>query len=419
MKTKVSFILAIALTLGLALNYSNVDAQRKSKRKTTHRTTTTRKKTTARRSTASVDTAGQNRAIAPIGSPATAAVADQDSLPKDAPIDTIKPVDGFYKNTSYDKAKAFAYPPIDRNQVKFYKRVWREIDVHNPKNQIFDTPGATLADIIFEGVKTGRLTAYDPELMNPSGDNTFKKRLNYKEAMGSLRDSAMVDQFDKDGNKIGSKMVLNDFNPEKISRFRIKEDIFYDKKRSLVVTRIIGIAPLKEAQAAGQTIGYTPIFWLYFPQARNYFASKDVSDPDHNLYDMTLDDVFLQRRFTSTIVRATGSAGLLNQQMANSAVPTTAPAAGAGGAAGLPVDPTAQAVTAPSIDGKAVEARIGSFENNLWDYQTQSGTNAATIAAESVEKPRIKTPKAAKATKTTTTTSTAKTSSTKSKKKQS
>lgn len=417
MKTKVSFIFAIALILGLALNSTNVDAQRKSKRKTTRKTTTS-KRTTTRRSTASVDTAGQNKAIAPVGSPATAAVADQDSLPKDAPVDTIKPVDGFYKNTSYDKAKAFAYPPIDRNQVKFYKRVWREIDVHNPKNQIFNTPGATLADIIFEGVKTGRLTAYDPELMNPSGDNTFKKRLNYKEAMGSLRDSAMVDQFDKDGNKIGSRMVLNDFNPEKISRFRIKEDIFYDKRRSLVVTRIIGIAPLKEAQAAGQTIGYTPIFWLYFPQARNYFASKDVSDPDHNLYDMTLDDVFLQRRFTSTIVRATGSAGLLNQQMANSPAPGTPPATGT---PGLPVDPAAQ-VAAPSIDGKAVEARIGSFENNLWDYQTQSGTNAATIAAESVEKPRTKTTKAAKATKTTTSTSsttTAKANSAKSKKKQS
>jgi hypothetical protein len=59
-----------------------------------------------------------------------------------------------------------------------------------------------------------------------------------------MADSAVVDKFDKDGNKIGSSVQAGEFNPDSVVKFRIKEDWVFDKQRSVFEPRIIGIAPL-------------------------------------------------------------------------------------------------------------------------------------------------------------------------------
>ena len=296
--------------------------------------------------------------------------AVKDSLP----ADSLPPMDGYYRNEMYTNAKAFNYPAIDSRDVRFYKRVWRDIDINDPKNSLFNTPGATLAETVLEGLRTGKLTAYEPSATN--SDSTFAKRINMRNALSRFQDSTMVDQFDSNGNKIGSKMVLNDFNPASITKFRTKEDIYFDKKRSMVVTRIIGIAPLKAIMAAGTSVGEAPVFWLYFPQCRDFFATKDVSDPDRNLYDTSLDDIFVQRKYTSTIVRATGSSNFrTTSQIAANAVP------GVTAADALNADKDKAATS------KEIETKIQSFKDKTWNYEIQKTPTAAEKkAAEKAEK---------------------------------
>jgi gliding motility associated protien GldN len=305
---------------------------------------------------------------APVNAALTPAIKDT------LPADSLPPMDGYYRNEMYNNAKAFNYPAIDSRDVRFYKRVWRDIDVNDPKNSLFNTPGATLAETVLEGLRTGKLTAYEPSATN--SDSTFAKRINIRNALSRFQDSTMVDQFDSNGNKIGSKMVLNDFNPASITKFRTKEDIYFDKKRSMVVTRIIGIAPLKAIMAAGTSVGEAPVFWLYFPQCRDYFATKDVSDPDRNLYDTSLDDIFVQRKYTSTIVRATGSSNFrTTSQIAAAAVPGVT---------------TADALNGDkdkAANSKEIEAKIQSFKDKTWNYDIQKTRTAAEKkAAEKAEK---------------------------------
>ncbi|MFD1256850.1 gliding motility protein GldN [Mucilaginibacter terrae] len=363
------YITAFCL-LGILFLSSTADAQKKKSRSTKAKSTV-KAKPKVTKPVAAEPLIAQETLPVTTSTPVIAQTAVKDSLP----ADSLPPMDGFYKNEMYTNAKAFNYPAINSRDVKFFKRVWRDIDVKDPKNSLLNTPGATLAEMILEGVRTGKLTAYEPSATN--NDSTFAKRIDSRSALSRFQDSAMVDKFDANGNKVSSQMVLNAFNPENVTKFRTKEDIYFDKKRSMVVTRIIGIAPLKAIQAAGSTVGEAPVFWLYFPQCRDFFATKDISDPDRNLYDTTLDDIFVQRKYASTINRATGS----------EAARTTAQLAAAATVPGATAADIINADQDKSVKSKQIEASIEKFKANTWDYKIKKTPTAAEKkAAAAAEK---------------------------------
>ncbi|WP_207426119.1 gliding motility protein GldN [Pedobacter sp. SYSU D00535] len=249
----------------------------------------------------------------------------------------MKPVDGFYNYSVLGNATPFNYPYINPNNVRFYKRLWRDIDLSDPQNQILATPGNTLIEMIIEGIKAGKITAYDPS------DDSFKHPLKGDEAFRKMSDSVLVPIFDGDGNQIDAKMMANDFSPEKITKFRIKEDIFFDKQRSKVETRIIGIAPIMKVTSGEVQMGETPAFWLYFPECRNVFVTKDISDPDRNIFDMSMDDVFLQRKFASRIIRESNTSG---QRIAD----------------------YAQDEAEQEKEAKRIEENIEDYKKKIWGY---------------------------------------------------
>lgn len=223
--------------------------------------------------------------------------------------DTIPATDGFYQVNNLEDAVPFAYPEVNLKNIRFYKRVWRDIDLKDERNYIYAIPGNSLMEVIMKGIETGKLTPYNPE------DDAFKGKLSASEGIARFADSVLVPIFDDEGNQIDSRMTLNEFNPERVTKFRIKEDIFFDKQRGRLETRIIGVAPLMDITTSSElatSVGSTPAFWLYFPQLRYSLVKVDISDPDRGLYDMTMDDLFVQRKFASKIVRES-SPGMLQQ----------------------------------------------------------------------------------------------------------
>ncbi len=223
--------------------------------------------------------------------------------------DTIPTTDGFYQVNNLEDAVPFAYPEVNLKNIRFYKRVWRDIDLKDERNYIYAIPGNSLMEVIMKGIETGKLTPYNPE------DDSFKGKLSASEGIARFADSVLVPIFDDEGNQIDSRMTLNEFNPERVTKFRIKEDIFFDKQRGRLETRIIGVAPLMDITTSSElatSVGSTPAFWLYFPQLRYSLVKVDISDPDRGLYDMTMDDLFVQRKFASKIVRES-SPGMLQQ----------------------------------------------------------------------------------------------------------
>lgn len=232
------------------------------------------------------------------------------AAPQGEPLmDTIPVTDGFYQVNNLEDAVPFAYPEVNLKNIRFYKRVWRDIDLKDEANYLYAIPGNSLMEVIMKAIEEGKLTPYSPE------DDSFKERMSASEGIARFADSVLVPIFDDEGNQIDAQMTLNEFNPERVTKFRIKEDIFFDRQRGRLETRIIGVAPLMDITTSvelAESIGATPAFWLYFPQLRYALVKIDISDPDRGLYDMTMDDLFVQRKFDSQIVRES-SPGMLQQ----------------------------------------------------------------------------------------------------------
>jgi hypothetical protein len=153
-------------------------------------------------------------------------------------------------------------------------------------------------EAIMKGLTKGKLTPYEKD--------DFKKKLTAKQGSMRFTDSVLVPKFDKDGNQVSSKMVLNDFNPDRITRFRIEEDVYFDRQRGKVGTRIVGLAPMMNITGSADlpsNMSSAPAFWLYFPQLRFALVQEDVSEPDKGIFDVTLDDVFMQQKFSAYLIR--------------------------------------------------------------------------------------------------------------------
>ncbi|MCO5933943.1 gliding motility protein GldN [Mucilaginibacter sp. RB4R14] len=227
-----------------------------------------------------------------------------------SPVDTTRkkpfdrPMDGYYRKNNILSAKVTPYANLREADVMFAKRVWREIDLREKMNQYLGSPKGRLIDVLMAAIDLGELTAYDPAPTkdDPNGDG-FSKPLATGQARARMADSAVVDQFDKDGNKIGSRVQAGEFNPDSVVKFRIKEDWYFDRQRSVFEPRIIGIAPLYKPKAAGMDLDYQPAFWIYFDEARKVLAVKEAVSRNNDATGLSFDDCFVKRIFTSYIVK--------------------------------------------------------------------------------------------------------------------
>jgi len=278
-------------------------------------------------------------------------------VPEEINPDTIPTTDGFYQANNMEDAVPFAYPEVNKKNIRFYKRVWRDIDLKDEKNYILAIPGNSLIEVVMKAIEKGKLSLYSPD------DDSFKGRLSAQEGMARFADSVLVPIFDGEGNQIDSKMALNEFDPSRVTKFRVKEDIFFDKQRSRLETRIIGVAPLMNITTSAElaeSVGATPAFWLYFPQLRYSLVQVDVSDPDKGLYDMTMDDFFVQNKFASTIVRESSPGMLQNVKESENG--------------------------AQQLDGRKVEEKLDAYKKKLW-------SNPKGVKAEELEGSHTKTGK--------------------------
>ena len=220
------------------------------------------------------------------------------------PLPLDRPMDGYYKKSNITSAQPVAYAQLREADVIFAKRIWREIDLREKMNAYMASPQARLVDILVDAIKNDELRAFDatPTKADPGGDS-FLTPLTSAQAMSKLSDSVLVSKTDTAGNQLDAKKVANDFNPDSVVRFRIKEDWIFDKQRSVFEPRIIGIAPLIQINAAGTKLDYQPAFWIYFPEARAILATREVFTKNNDASNLSYDQVFLKRIFSSYIVK--------------------------------------------------------------------------------------------------------------------
>lgn len=220
------------------------------------------------------------------------------------------PQDGYLCSKNLEGAEPTPYPEIRASDIMTVKRVWRDIDTEDNANKLFTAPESSLIDIIVNAIQEEKVTAYSSSRSktNPSGD-AFSDPLSAKEALKAfISESIMVPIFDSTGTQIDSKMKGGEFNPNMVTKFRLKEDWIFDKGRGVYETRIVGIAPLIKINAVGELVAEQPAFWINFEQARKVFCQKHVVTTYTT--DLSYDDVFTLRKFKSKVIKEATPADL-------------------------------------------------------------------------------------------------------------
>jgi hypothetical protein len=170
------------------------------------------------------------------------------------------------------------------SNILWETRVWRTIDAADTRNAAFQdgsvVPRANnLTAILVSGALNGELTAYS------AIDDRFTTKLAAADLIKLMTTNTRTGQ--------------PGFNPDKISKYRIKEDwLFLDTQR-IVVARILGIGPVRDVINPDGTTTEEPIFWVYYPDTRKYLAQHTPYEQKENW-----DQLFEGRHFHGVIDEA-------------------------------------------------------------------------------------------------------------------
>jgi len=301
----IAFVVLLALGMNSALDAQTSKKKKKKKKAKVEQTVNTDSIEAARVKDSIAQALASKPAPEPEDTLTRGLVADTSYLAyNDLVLDTTRPIDGFYKLPILRGAKPFAFPDEKKFNIKFYKRLWRTIDLTDSVNRIFSVPGQTLVSIIMDALKAKKIVAY--------ADEGFTKAYSYEKVLRVLSDSAIVTDVDSlTGDVVGSHSVFVPFNPDSVTKLEIKEDIFVDKVRGRLIRRIIGLSPIKKVKSsAGDVIGEQHPFYLYYEQCRNVLAAREAFDTQRDIYDMSFDDVFILRNFKTVIVKESNPADL-------------------------------------------------------------------------------------------------------------
>ncbi|MFK8044538.1 MAG: gliding motility protein GldN [Crocinitomicaceae bacterium] len=262
-------------------------------------------------------------------------------------------MDGVYMESNIPTKKVVPYEFVREADVIWSKKIWQVIDLREKFNHPLyyplddleegmwkkNTTRWSLWTIIRHHVMTGELTIYSP--FNPDweqwkdgdlfkypiapttpGGNYYNDK-DFRERMFLYMGTEQVDPFaeplksfvypDEDSVVMGDDGFEEAVYPPSdttwfksadIVQYKIKEQVFFDKERSVKETRILGIAPMVyRRDNNGNIIGFRELFWLYFPQCRYVFQNFFVQSSQNDAQRMSFDDLFWKRKFTSYIVK--------------------------------------------------------------------------------------------------------------------
>lgn len=263
-------------------------------------------------------------------------------------------VDGVYIQEHIPTKRMIPYEFVREADVVWSRRVWSFIDLREKINHPLYYPWDKYIDdtvwvrnatrwslwtVMKQHILSGDLTIFSPKnpldifgtgiwdgdqfkypIKPPPGasyytDKNYKADIDgYLNILGEGRfetikgangeDSVTFDPIT--GEEVNPQPVfVQDMAPvlsEHIVQYRLKEDWIFDKERSVLDVRILGIAPIiyDQTKEGGK---YKELFWLYFPHCRfvfnNYFVYNDANDAQW----MSFDDVFWKRRFNSVMYK--------------------------------------------------------------------------------------------------------------------
>jgi gliding motility associated protien GldN len=284
-----------------------VEAQKKTttkkraatKRPTTRKTTKTKTKATIKPTVATIDTV-KTVVVAPPPPPLN------DSLPIPVIKKSLRP-DEAVETTMLKDRTPLPYENLRADDAMYRHKIWREIDTREKMNLPFqysaneNNGNQRFISILLKAIDDSAVTVFN------SIDDRFTTPMSKAEVAKVIAgDSVAVPLIDSNGVQYGTRYQRNDVNLDSFYKFRIKEEVIFDKESSRLFWRILGIAPVKNViTSLGVNLGESELFWVYYPDMRPIFAKYEVYNGKNYGARMSWEDLFEGRMFYGRIIKST------------------------------------------------------------------------------------------------------------------
>ncbi len=295
------FVLFVFLSLFVTMAQAQKKpVKKRAVQKRTNTTKTTKAKTKAKITpTAQIDSVA-TLAVTPPPAPRI------DSLPIPKVKKSLRPDEAVETKDIRDRTP-LAYEHIRVDDAVFRHKIWREIDTREKMNLPFrysaneNNGNQRFISIIMKAIQDSAVTVFD------AIDDRFTTPLTIGQVAEKISGGIeIVDIFDSLGNKTGTRDVVREVNLDSFYKFRIKEEVIFDKESSRLFWRILGIAPLKRVvTSAGIDLGESEMFWVYYPDMRPIFAKYEVYNGKNFGARMSWEELFESRMFSGRIIKST------------------------------------------------------------------------------------------------------------------
>ena len=276
-----------------------------------------------------------------------------------------QPKQGLVPDTNVPKTiikerQPIPYPHSREADIVWSTKLWRVIDLREKLNQPLYYPTIelqnrqSLAQALYYAAADGKITVYDPT----DGDE-FTTALTSAEVQEKLEIGERTETRRKlDDSGDTTIIIQGTFNWGEVQELLVKEEWFFDKHYSKMFTRIIGICPIRvfdrelttddsqsdEIETASGEKVKKQLFWVYYPEARNVLANVACYVSENEVSQLSFDDLFQIRRFSSYIV---GQSNVMNNRWLSTYTRT-----------GLEA----------MLESQRIEGEIFNFEHDLWEY---------------------------------------------------
>ena len=295
-------LILLFVCMGFCISFAQAQKKPVKKRSSQKRTNTT--KTTKGKTKAKITPTAQIDSVANfVAAPAAPKV---DSLPIPKIKKSLRPDEAVETKDIRDRTP-LAYEHIRVDDAVYRHKIWREIDTREKMNLPFRYAGTEnngnqrFISILMKAIQDSAVTVFD------AIDDRFTTPYTIGQVAEKISGGVeVVDIFDSLGNKTGSKDVVREVNLDSFYKFRIKEEVIFDKESSRLFWRILGIAPLKRViTSQGVDLGETELFWVYYPDMRPIFAKYEVYNGKNFGARMSWEELFETRMFSGRIIKST------------------------------------------------------------------------------------------------------------------
>jgi len=253
-------------------------------------------------------------------------------------------LDNTYVRENVPNRRVIPYAFLREADVIWSRRIWRIMDLKEKMNLPYFYPASpnasrkSLWDILYASIKSGELTVYEFNLFDI--DHTFMEPMTKSKADSSLNKPIRV--TDEQGN---SSTQYQPYTSGDLSQYELKEDWFFDKQRSVLDVRILGICVVRKQfdDNGTEQPGTVPMFWMYFPQVRPLFSKAEVFNDKNDAERRTYEDMFWKRQFSSYIVQ---ESNVYNRKVSDY------------------LKNTLDAL----LEGESIKNNIATLENDMWQY---------------------------------------------------